>query len=82
MQTTITYELAQTRIADLHRRARHERLARAAAHTPGPRRRTHAVERTAAALDSDPGRPPSAVQPPAPGKAGNQPRRAVTVATS
>ena len=34
MQTTITYELAQTRIADLHRRARHERLARAAAHTP------------------------------------------------
>ncbi len=34
MHTTISYELAQTRIADLHRQARHQRLARAAAHAP------------------------------------------------
>ena len=32
MHIAISYELAQTRIADLHRRARHERMARAAAH--------------------------------------------------
>ena len=41
MNTAISYELAQIRIADLHRRARHERVARAAAHARSyaPRRR-------------------------------------------
>ncbi|HEV2256941.1 MAG TPA: hypothetical protein VGS06_27735 [Streptosporangiaceae bacterium] len=41
MHTAISYELAQTRIADLRRLARNERLARTAAHAPSsaPRRR-------------------------------------------
>ena len=41
MHTTISYELAQTQIADLRRRALHQHLARAAAHAPSsaPRQR-------------------------------------------
>jgi hypothetical protein len=34
MHPTASYELTQARIADLHRRAQRERLARAAAHVP------------------------------------------------
>ncbi|HYB47569.1 MAG TPA: hypothetical protein VED20_09475 [Streptosporangiaceae bacterium] len=34
MHPTISYELAQSRIADLHRQARRQALARAAAHLP------------------------------------------------
>jgi hypothetical protein len=37
MNTTINYELARTRIDDLHRRAARERLARAAAPSTPPR---------------------------------------------
>ena len=37
MNTTISYELARTRIGDLHRRAARERLARAAAPSSAPR---------------------------------------------
>ena len=38
MHPTVSYELTQARIADLHRRAKRERLARAA-HVPPPDRR-------------------------------------------
>jgi hypothetical protein len=41
MNTTISYELARTRIDDLHRRAARERLARAAA--PPAARRPHKI---------------------------------------
>ena len=34
MHPTVSYELTQARIADSHRRAQRERLARAAAHVP------------------------------------------------
>jgi hypothetical protein len=37
MNTTISYELARTRIDDLHRRAARERQARAAARSTAPR---------------------------------------------
>jgi hypothetical protein len=37
MNPTISYELARTRIDDLHRRAARERLARAAAPSTAPR---------------------------------------------
>ena len=37
MNPTISYELARTRIDDLHRRAARERLARAAAPSAAPR---------------------------------------------
>ena len=36
MHPTVSYELTQARIADSHRRAQRERLARAAAHVPPP----------------------------------------------
>ena len=39
MHPTVSYELTQARIADLHRRAQRERLARAAAHVPPDRKR-------------------------------------------
>jgi hypothetical protein len=45
MHPTISYQLAQARIAALHRRTRRHGLARAAAHTPScaPRRTTRTL---------------------------------------
>jgi hypothetical protein len=43
MNTTISYELARTRIDDLHRRAARERLARSAAPSATPRPRQNRV---------------------------------------
>jgi hypothetical protein len=43
MNPTISYELARTRIDDLHRRAARERLARAAAPSAAPRPRRNRV---------------------------------------
>ena len=39
MHPTVSYELTQARIADSHRRAQRERLARGAAHVPPPDRK-------------------------------------------
>ncbi len=73
MHPAISYELAQARIADLRRQARARR--------PGPRRRTLAVERTAAEQETDSGQPPLLAQQPASGMAGNDPGHVVTVTT-
>jgi len=43
MNTTISYELARTRIDDRHRRAARERLARAAAASTAPRPRGNRI---------------------------------------
>jgi hypothetical protein len=43
MNPTISYELARTRIDDLHRRAARERLARPAAPSAAPRPRRNRV---------------------------------------
>ena len=43
MNTTISYELARTRIDDLHRRAARERLARAAAPSAARRPRKNRI---------------------------------------
>jgi hypothetical protein len=55
MHTTISYELARTRIADLHRQAQYERLARAAAPVPSNAPRPGRI-RTLVSLRVRPGR--------------------------